>query len=65
MWSNRPRSSILYWVYVWLPVAVGIGIIALESTVWFGADRPSGPLRRIFEALFGHVSNARWEIIHH
>ena len=65
MWSNRPRSGPLYWVYVWLPVAVGIGIIVVESTEMFGSNHTSGPLRRIFEALFGHISNARWEIIHH
>jgi VanZ family protein len=49
----------------WLPVLLGIGVIVLESTVWFGADRTSHPLRVLFEALFGHVSNARWEVIHH
>lgn len=54
-----------YWVYIWLPVALGIGVIVVESTEAFGADHTSGPLRRIFEALFGHVSAARWEIIHH
>jgi VanZ family protein len=41
------------------------GVIALESTRFFGADHTSGPLRFIYEALFGHVSDARWEVIHH
>jgi VanZ family protein len=36
----------------------------LESTVWFGADRTSQPLRRIWEAIFGHVSNRSWHLIH-
>jgi len=63
--SNRPRSSPRYWIKVWLPVVIGIAVIVLESTEWFGADHTSGPLRTIFEALFGHVSDARWEIIHH
>ena len=54
-----------YWVYIWLPVVLGIGVIVIESTEAFGSDHTSGPLRRIFEALFGHVSAARWEIIHH
>jgi VanZ family protein len=37
----------------------------IESTEQFGSDHTSGPLRRIFEALFGHVADGRWEIIHH
>jgi VanZ family protein len=40
-------------------------VIMLESTVWLGADHTSGPLRSVYEALFGHVSDARWEVIHH
>jgi len=31
----------------------------------FGSDHTSGPLRNIYEGVFGQVSNARWEIIHH
>jgi VanZ family protein len=29
-----------------------------------GADRTSGPLRLIYEAIFGPVRAAQWEIIH-
>jgi VanZ family protein len=47
-----------------LPVAVAIGIIALESTPYFGADRTSGPLRWLWESVFGRVSNAHWGHIH-
>ena len=65
MWSNRPRSGILYWIYIWLPVAVGVAIIALESTEMFGSDHTSHPLRRLFEYFFGHVSDDRWELVHH
>jgi VanZ family protein len=49
----------------WWPVAVGIAVIALESTKYFGADRTSHPLRALFQALFGPVGNARWDEIHH
>jgi VanZ family protein len=49
----------------WWPVALGICIILLESTELFGADHTSVPLRRLFEAIFGHVANARWELVHH
>jgi VanZ family protein len=64
MSNNRP-GGFWYWVYVWLPVAVGIAIVAIESTEGFGSDHTSGPLRHIFEFLFGHVSDPNWEIIHH
>jgi VanZ family protein len=64
MWSKR-RSGLLYWIYVWLPVAIGIAIIVIESTELFGSDNTSVPLRHIFEAMFGRVSDMNWEIIHH
>jgi len=53
-----------YWISAWSPVALGILIIAAESTSYFGADRTSGPLRWIFQALFGPVNDARWRILH-
>lgn len=54
-----------FWISAWLPVAIGVAVIALESTTWFGADQTSGPLRHIFEAIFGPISDARWDPIHH
>ena len=39
--------------------------LLLESTEWLGSDHTSGPLHQIWEALFGRVSPASWEIIHH
>ena len=59
------RQGLKFWLSVWLPVAIGIGVIMLESTELFGADHTSGPLRWLWEAIFGPVPNARWEIIHH
>lgn len=63
--SNSARRGVRYWLYIWLPVAVGIAVIALESTLWFGSDHTSHPLRQIYEALFGHVADDRWQVIHH
>jgi len=60
--SRRGLSS---WVGAWWPVAVGIAVIAIESTRYFGADRTSHPLRMMIEALFGRVGDARWATIHH
>jgi len=62
--SNNARDA-RFWVSAWLPVLLGILMIALESTEWFGADHTSGPLRILYQAIFGQVTNAEWELIHH
>src|ERR1035437_4736421 len=62
--SNSARGP-WFWVKAWLPVLLGIAVIALESTELLGADHTGGPLRAVYEALFGSVSNGRWEDIHH
>ena len=59
------HGSAGYWVRAWWPVALGICVIVIESTTEFGADQTSGPLRWTWEHVFGHVSNGRWEILHH
>jgi VanZ family protein len=56
--------GIRYWMNAWIPVAIGVGIIFAESTEWMGADHTSGPLRFLFQALFGPISTTHWEIIH-
>jgi VanZ family protein len=63
MWNDRRRW--VFWVRTWLPVALGIAMIVVESTEWMGADHTSSPLRALYEAIFGHVSARRWAIIHH
>jgi VanZ family protein len=63
MWNDRRRW--LFWVRTWLPVVLGIAMIVVESTEFMGADHTSNPLRALFEAIFGHISARRWEIIHH
>lgn len=62
--SNSRRGASL-WINAWLPVLVGIAVIVLESTSYFGADHTSGPLRWLFQALFGRVGDERWNVIHH
>jgi VanZ family protein len=37
----------------------------MESTAWFGSDRTSGPLRWLWEHLFGSVDDNRWLLLHH
>lgn len=54
-----------YWLRAWWPVALGIAIIAFESTEMMGADNTSSMLRPVWQFFFGNVSNAAWESIHH
>ncbi len=63
MSSNRRGAR--FWVNAWLPVVLGILMIVVESTEWFGADHTNGPLRLVYQAIFGTVSNAEWDVIHH
>jgi VanZ family protein len=58
------KAGLKFWISAWLPVVLGIGVIMVESTEWLGADNTSDPLRRLYEAIFGHVSYAQWEVIH-
>ena len=63
MWNDRRDAR--FWVSAWLPVLVGILVIMVESSEWLGAEYTSGPLRIIWQAIFGHVSEPQWQIIHH
>jgi VanZ family protein len=66
--SNRGASSYhgaRRWLSAWLPVVFAVGVIALESTEMMGADRTTGPLRGIWEFIFGHLTDERWEFTHH
>jgi len=46
-------------------VVLCILVIAMESTVYFGADRTTGPLQRFFEFLLGrHFSQPEWWRLH-
>ena len=62
---SNSKGSLKFWLSAWLPVAIGVGVIMLESAEWLGANHTSQPLRRLWEALFGPVSIASWEVIHH
>jgi VanZ family protein len=63
MWSKR--RGLTYWVSAWLPVVACICVILIESTEMFGSDHTSGPLRWLFEKIFGPVADDRWEVLHH
>lgn len=61
----QEQRTFFYWVRAWFPVALGILVIATESTEFLGADHTSGPLRWVWEHLFGGVSDGSWSLIHH
>ena len=63
--GHARRSRARFLLSAWLPVLLGACVIACESTAAFGADHTSGPLRHVWESLFGPVGDARWELIHH
>lgn len=60
-----PRRTAGFWIGAWLPVLLGMIVIVIESTEMFGINHTSGPLRRVFQWLFGPVADDRWEIVHH
>jgi VanZ family protein len=62
---SNSRHGATYWIGIWWPVALGVGIIAFESTGFMGADHTSGPLRAVWQFLFGQVSEERWTVLHH
>jgi len=53
-----------FWFGTWWPVVVCSVVIAIESTMYFGADHTSGPLRWLFEHIFWKVSDDHWHYYH-
>jgi VanZ family protein len=62
---SSSRRGLTYWISAWLPVVIGICVILIESTEMFGSDHTSGPLRWVYESIFGPITEASWEIVHH
>ncbi len=62
---NERFRGARFWVSAWLPVLLGILIIMVESTEWLGSDHTTGPLRMIYQSIFGQVGDAQWDVIHH
>ena len=61
---SSKRRTLLFWISAWLPVAIGIAVITVESTPAFGSDRTSPPLRWLVQLLFGQLSDATWDLVH-
>ncbi len=59
------RGGLLHQVSAWTPVVLCVLVIAMESTVYFGADHTTGPLQQLFEFLLGrHFSQPQWWRLH-
>ena len=50
---------------VWLPVAIALTVIAIESTGTFSSQNTSGWLRPVFEHVVGRLRDAVWDTLHH
>jgi len=62
---SRHRRRALRLFLAWLPAMIGVAIIMTESTEAFSTAHTSGPLHRLWEALFGPMPAERWEEVHH
>ena len=52
-------------ISTWLPVAIGLAIIVIESTDSLSAEKTSRFLRPFFAWLFGPMTDEHWSIFHH
>ena len=56
--NGRRRRALLV---AWLPAAIGVLVICVESTDLCSSAHTSQLLRPLWQAIFGAVSNGRWE----
>jgi VanZ family protein len=59
------RDSRLRTLINWIPAAIAVAVIACESTETMSASNTSRWLLPIWVHLFGPISSAKWEVIHH
>jgi len=52
-------------ISTWLPVAIGLAIIVIESTDGLSAEKTSHFLRPFFAWLFGPMTDEHWQVFHH
>ena len=63
--SPETEGGWRWWLSVWLPVAIALTIIAIESTGTFSSQNTSSWLRPIFERFVGPIRDHVWETLHH
>ena len=63
--SPEPRVTARWWLAAWIPVAIALCVIAIESTGTFSSENTSSWLRPVFEKAFGNWTDAGWDLFHH
>lgn len=58
-------SSPLRKIRHWIPAALAVLMIAIESTVWMSSANTSRWLLPIWVHLFGPITPERWDVVHH
>ena len=61
----QQRHGAAWFLFAWLPVIIGVGVIAVESTPTFGGEHTSAWLRPLFTRIFGAFTDDNWEVVHH
>jgi VanZ family protein len=59
------RAPARWSVWVWLPAAIAVVCIALESTGTFSSANTSRHLRPVIEKIFGAMDDLAWDSLHH
>ncbi|MFZ0661490.1 MAG: VanZ family protein [Acidobacteriaceae bacterium] len=49
----------------WIPAALAVAVIAVESTVFMSASNTSRWLLPVWERLFGPITPQHWSVVHH
>jgi VanZ family protein len=58
------KRGLKFWIIAWIPAAIAVSVIAIESTAFLGAEHTSHWLRPMWTRFFGAVDNEMWESIH-
>jgi VanZ family protein len=61
----RQRISGAGQILVWLPALLAVAAIAIESQPDMGSDHTTSFFRPLVEAVFGVMSDPRWNLVHH
>jgi VanZ family protein len=60
--AQNPRFRLLLH---WIPAFIGISVILMESTATMSSENTSRWLLPLWVKLFGPISAARWDVVHH
>jgi VanZ family protein len=63
--TSSSRHPVLQRILDWLPAALSVVMIVLESTATMSASNTSQWLYPFWVKLFGPISSAQWDEVHH